>query len=224
MVRRAGRKPRNYPMRIIPIRFVPHFRRWSVYLVLIGLSLFGSSCFTFNPKGSQSSLIILAVTLEKDEPFINEWVEPTFHKVTLFKGEKEISYSRQSGHYYYFQNLSPGQYEIGNVIHLLHKGTGGHGMGNADRPQTIELPFTIEDRLETIVDLEPGALVFMGEIQVKSNITVREPIDTIARFSKSLAAEKRALNHLVRNHSRSGWAALAKERLASLNILSVGEK
>lgn len=185
-------------------------------------TFFINSCFTFNQSGSQSSLIIVSVTLEKDEPFVNEWIEPTFDNVTILKGEREISYSKQAGHYYYFQNLTPGQYEIGNLIHLLNKGNGGNSMVNENMPQSIGLPLTREDRLMTVVDIEPGSIVFLGEIQVKAIIRVKSPMEVYAKLNKSISAEKRAMTYLTRNFPRSSWTALAKDRTNSLNIISIG--
>jgi hypothetical protein len=180
-----------------------------------------SACFTFNPRSSRLSLIIVSATLEKDEPLVNELIDPGFDKVTLFRGEKEITYSEKSGHFYYFQNLPPGQYELGNLIHLLNKGNAGHPIANNHMPQKIEPPLTRDDRMKTIVNVEPGSIHFLGEVQVKANITVKNPVDISASFSKSIEAEKRAMNHLMRNYPRSGWAELAKDRLKSLNVINL---
>jgi hypothetical protein len=200
----------------------PFTRKLTKLTILVFFVFFINSCFTFNQSGSQSSLVIVSVTLEKDEPFINEWMEPTFDNVTIFKGDREISYSKQSGHYYYFQNLTPGQYEIGNLVHLFNKGNGGNSMANDYMPQTIGLPLTREDRLMTVVDIEPGSIVFLGEIQVKTVFRVKSPMEVFAKLNKSISAEKRAMSYLTRNFPRSSWAALAKDRSDSLNIISVG--
>ncbi len=178
-------------------------------------------CFTFNPRNSQRSLIIVSATLEKDEPIVDELFQSHFHNVTLKSGEKEISYTKKSGHYYYFQNLTAGQYELGSLVHYLNRGIAGNPQINRDGLLTLEPPLTQEDRLKTLVNLEPGSVLFLGEIQVKAMIRTREPIQIQATYSKSPEAERRALNHLIRNYPRSGWAELAKDRLKALGTISL---
>lgn len=191
--------------------------------LLLVLVLAIQGCFTFNPSGSRSSLIIVSVMLDKDESLVNEIVEPVFDKVSLYRGNREIIYSKRSGHYYYFQNLLPGQYELGEMVHLIQKGNAGNSFANRDVPNSIRPPLTREDRLKTLVNLEPGSVVFLGEVQVNAVFRVKEDPVITGSFRRSISAEKRAMNHLMRSFPRSGWAALAKERLKSLNVINLGD-
>lgn len=180
---------------------------------------FLTGCYTFNPRSDQMSLIIVSAILEKEEPILDELFQPYFHKVTLRKGEMEMIYSKNSSHYFYFQNLSPGQYELGTVVHYLNRGMGGQMHANQSVPQVIEPPLTKEDRLLTLVNVEPGSVHFLGELLVKVKIQNKEPIQLEGRWNKSVEAERRALNHLIRNFPRSGWSEFAKDRLTLLNQL-----
>jgi hypothetical protein len=168
-------------------------------------------------------MIIVSATLEKDEPLLDEFFDPKFDRVTLRKGEMELVPSESSGHYYYFQNLKPGQYEIGELVHFLLKGNGGNFQGHASNKKSIQPTFSPEERLKTLVDLEPGSVVFLGEIQVRAQIRYTEPTIVESKFTKSVSAERRAMEYLMRNFPRSGWAELAKSRLSTLQSIQISE-
>lgn len=177
------------------------------------------SCYSFNPKSAQSSMIILSAILEKDEPIINEFWEAKFDNVTIRKGDSSISYSEKSDHYFYFTNLTPGQYELGELTHLIQKGNGGNSFASSKSLSSIKPPLTREDRKLTYVNLEPGSVVFMGEIYVKADLKLKGDIEIQAKLNKEISAEKRAIDYFLKNFPRSGWADLLKERKKNLSTI-----
>lgn len=180
-------------------------------------------CITLNQKDTASSLIIVSAILEKDEPILDEFIRPVFDVVTIRRGDREISYSERSEHYYYFQNIPSGQYEIGELKHLIQKGMGGNSFSNVSVSKSISPPLTRDDRNMTIIDVEPGSIVFMGEIEVKANIRAFGPTSIDAKFRKTISAETRAIDYLIRNYPRSQWANIAKDRSKTLNVIKIGE-
>lgn len=179
------------------------------------------SCYTINPKNAQSSMIILSAFLEKDEPFINEFIEPQFDRITIRQGDRNISYSEKSGNYFYFSNLSPGQYEIGEMIHLIQKGNGGNSFGNSKSLSSIEPPLTQNDKSSTYINLEPGTVAFMGEVTVFVDLHIKGSMEIRASLNKDITSEKRAIDYFIKNYPRSGWVDLLKERKQSLNAITI---
>ncbi|WCL49775.1 hypothetical protein [Leptospira sp. GIMC2001] len=190
---------------------------------IFSIILFCFGCSTLSQKDTTSSLIIVSAILEKNEPLVNELIRPVFEVVTIRRGDREISFSERSDHYYYFQNVPAGQYEIGELKHLLQKGMGGNSFSNVSVSKAISPPLTREDRNMTIVDVEPGSIVFMGEIEVNANIRAFAPTDIQAKLRKTITAETRAIDYLIRNYPRSEWANLAKDRSKTLKVIQVGE-
>jgi hypothetical protein len=179
------------------------------------------SCYSINPKNAQSSMIILSAFLEKDEPFINEFIDPQFDSISIRQGDKKISYSEKSGNYFYFTNLSPGQYEIGEMIHLIQKGNGGNSFANSKSLASIEPPLTQNDKSSTYINLEPGSVAFMGEITVFVDLHIKGSMEIKATLNKDITSEKRAIDYFIKNYPRSGWIEPLKERKLSLNAITV---
>ncbi len=103
------------------------FRKFLILSVLFALF---PECSSFSPRNAQSSLIIVQMTIVKDEMLVDELMDPRFQKVTLRKGESVIQFNENSEHYYYFQNLKEGQYEIFDAIHLLNRGASDFSYGS----------------------------------------------------------------------------------------------
>lgn len=196
----------------------PSYKHYLLYLLL---GVFCLGCYSFNPKSAQSSMIILSAILEKDEPIINEFWDAKFDNVTLRKGDVSISYSEKSDHYFYFSNLTPGQYELGELIHLIQKGNGGNAFASTKSLSSIKPPLTREDRMLTYVNLEPGSVVFMGEVYVKADLKLKGDIEIKAKLNKDISAEKRAIDYFLKNFPRSGWAELLKERKKNLSTITI---
>jgi hypothetical protein len=178
-------------------------------------------CSTFGPRNEQSSLIILQMTLQKDELLLDEFVDPRFQKVTLRKGDSTYEYSENSEHYYYFQNLKDGQYEIYDAVHLLNRGASDVSYGSTKQPDKIDIDFDKKEIEPTRLNLEPGSVVFMGTFHIKVNFKFQGEPEIIVKFSKTVEQERAAFDHLYKNYPRNGWGQKAKAR--SKFIQSIGQ-
>lgn len=192
---------------------------WKITTVFLLTFLF-PECSTFNPKNGQSSLIILQLTLTKDEVLLDELAEAKFQKVTIRKGESVFEFSENIGNYYYFQNVKEGQYEVYDAVHLLNRGATEFAFASTKQLTKIEVPFDSETISKTRLDLEPGSVSFMGTIHVIADFKFREDPTIKVKFSKSLEDEREALDTLYKNFPRSGWGQKAKSRLKLLNSIS----
>ncbi|TGL23969.1 hypothetical protein EHQ46_02225 [Leptospira yanagawae] len=186
-------------------------------LILLLVSYLFPECSSFGPKNSQSSLIIVHMTIVKDEMILDELIDPRFQKVTLRKGEKSIEYSESSGHYYYFQNLKEGQYEIFDAIHLLNRGASDFAFGSTKQPNKIDIDFDLDDIRKSRIDLLPGTVVFMGSFHVTVDFKFQEEPKITVRYSKTNEEELAAMDHLYKNYPRSGWGQKAKNRVKLLS-------
>lgn len=186
-------------------------------LILLLVSYLFPECSSFAPKNSQSSLIIVHMTIVKDEMILDELIDPRFQKVTLRKGEKSIEYSESSGHYYYFQNLKEGQYEIFDAIHLLNRGASDFAFGSTKQPNKIDIDFDLDDIRKSRIDLLPGTVVFMGSFHVTVDFKFQEEPKITVRYSKTNEEELAAMDHLYKNYPRSGWGQKAKNRVKLLS-------
>ncbi|TGL65605.1 hypothetical protein [Leptospira jelokensis] len=186
-------------------------------LILLFVTYLFPECSSFGPKNSQSSLIIVHMTIVKDEMILDELIDPRFQKVTLRKGEKSIEYSESSGHYYYFQNLKEGQYEIFDAIHLLNRGASDFAFGSTKQPNKIDIDFELDDIRKSRIDLLPGTVVFMGSFHVTVDFKFQEEPKITVRYSKTNEEELAAMDHLYKNYPRSGWGQKAKNRVKLLS-------
>lgn len=186
-------------------------------LILFLVTYLFPECSSFGPKNSQSSLIIVHMTIVKDEMILDELIDPRFQKVTLRKGEKSIEYSESSEHYYYFQNLKEGQYEIFDAIHLLNRGASDFAFSSTKQPNKIDIDFDIEDIRKSRIDLQPGTVVFMGSFHVTVDFKFQEEPKIKVRYSKTNEEELAAMDHLHKNFPRSGWGQKAKSRVKLLS-------
>lgn len=189
------------------------FRKFLILFVLFALF---PECSSFSPRNAQSSLIILHMTIVKDEMLVDELTDPRFQKVTLRKGESLIQFSENSEHYYYFQNLKEGQYEIFDAIHLLNRGASDFSYGSTKQPNKIDIDFDRKEIESSRVNLEPGSVVFMGSIAVTVNFKFKNEPEILVRYSKTNEEEIAAMDHLYKNYPRSGWGQKAKNRLKLL--------
>ncbi|BDA80537.1 hypothetical protein LPTSP3_g34670 [Leptospira kobayashii] len=186
-------------------------------LILFVLFLLFPECSTFGPRNAQSSLIIVQMTLQKDELLLDELIDPRFQKVTLRKGDFVYEYSENSEHYYYFQNLKEGQYEIYDAVHLLNRGASDFPYGSTKQPSKIDIDFDKKEIESSRLNLEPGTVVFLGTFHVRVTFKFQdEPVITI-RQSKTVEEERLALEHLYKNYPRNAWGQKAKARLKFLN-------
>ncbi|TGM87424.1 hypothetical protein EHQ99_02705 [Leptospira bouyouniensis] len=186
-------------------------------LILFLVTYLFPECSSFGPKNSQSSLIIVHMTIVKDEMILDELIDPRFQKVSLRKGDKSIEYSESSEHYYYFQNLKEGQYEIYDAIHLLNRGASDFAFSSTKQPNKIDIDFDLEDIRKSRVDLQPGTVVFMGSFHVTVDFKFQEEPKIKVRFSKTNEEELAAMDHLHKNFPRSGWGQKAKSRVKLLS-------
>lgn len=189
------------------------FRKFLILFVLFTLF---PECSTFSPKNAQSSLIIVQMTIVKDEMLIDELMDPRFQKVTLRKGDSLFEFKENSEHYYYFQNLKEGQYEIFDAVHLLNRGASDFAFGSTKQPAKISLEFDKKDIDSSRIDLEPSTVVFMGSFHVHVDFKFKNEPEIKIRFSKSNEEERAAMEHLYKNYPRSGWGQKAKNRLKLL--------
>ncbi|MCU0824454.1 MAG: hypothetical protein MUF77_07405 [Leptospira sp.] len=189
------------------------FRKFLILFVLFALF---PECSSFSPRNAQSSLIILHMTIVKDEMLVDELTDPRFQKVTLRTGESLIQFSENSEHYYYFQNLKEGQYEIFDAIHLLNRGASDFSYGSTKQPNKIDIDFDRKEIESSRVNLEPGSVVFMGSIAVTVNFKFKNEPEILVRYSKTNEEEIAAMDHLYKNYPRSGWGQKAKNRLKLL--------
>jgi hypothetical protein len=181
-------------------------------MILFLVSLLLPECSTFGPRNAQSSLIIIQMNLQKDELLLDEFVDPRFQKVTLRKGDSVYEYSENSEHYYYFQNLKPGQYEIYDAVHLLNRGASDFPSGSTKQPMKINIDFDKKEIDSTRLNLEPGTVVFMGTFNVRVNFKFQGEPEIIVKYSKSIEEEQAAFDHLYKNYPRNGWGQKAKAR------------
>ncbi|TGK53205.1 hypothetical protein EHQ10_05545 [Leptospira bouyouniensis] len=186
-------------------------------LILFLVTYLFPECSSFGPKNSQSSLIIVHMTIVKDEMILDELIDPRFQKVSLRKGDKSIEYSESSEHYYYFQNLKEGQYEIYDAIHLLNRGASDFAFSSTKQPNKIDIDFDLEDIRKSRIDLQPGTVVFMGSFHVTVDFKFQEEPKIKVRFSKTNEEELAAMDHLHKNFPRSGWGQKAKSRVKLLS-------
>ncbi|ABZ95683.1 hypothetical protein EHQ92_02935 [Leptospira biflexa] len=187
------------------------------FLILLFVTYLFPECSSFGPKNSQSSLIIIQMTIVKDEMILDELIDPRFQKVTLRKGEKSIEYSESSGHYYYFQNLKEGQYEVYDAIHLLNRGASDFAFSSTKQPNKIDIDFDIDTVRKSRVDLQPGTVIFMGSFHVTVDFKFQEEPKITIRYSKTNEEELAAMDHLHKNFPRSGWGQKAKNRVKLLS-------
>ncbi|TGM55906.1 hypothetical protein EHQ91_13530 [Leptospira biflexa] len=187
------------------------------FLILLFVTYLFPECSSFGPKNSQSSLIIIQMTIVKDEMILDELIDPRFQKVTLRKGEKSIEYSESSGHYYYFQNLKEGQYEVYDAIHLLNRGASDFTFSSTKQPNKIDIDFDIDTVRKSRVDLQPGTVIFMGSFHVTVDFKFQEEPKITIRYSKTNEEELAAMDHLHKNFPRSGWGQKAKNRVKLLS-------
>ncbi|TGL60369.1 hypothetical protein EHQ58_07700 [Leptospira ognonensis] len=190
-------------------------------LILFLVSLLLPECSSFGPKNESSSLIILQVNLVKDELLLDEFVDPRLQKVTLRKGDSTYEYSENSEHYYYFQNLKDGQYEIYDAVHLLNRGGSDTASGSTKQPDKIDIDFDKKAIEATRLNLEPGSVVFMGTFNIKVNFKFQGEPEITVNFSKTVEQEKAAFEHLYKNFPRNGWGQKAKSRAKF--IQSIGQ-
>ncbi|WP_246052289.1 hypothetical protein [Leptospira idonii] len=189
-------------------------------LILWILFLLFPDCSTFGPRNAQSSLIIVQMTLQKDELLLDELIDPRFQKVTLRKGDSVYEYSENTENYYYFQNLKEGQYEIYDAIHLLNRGASDFAYGSTKQPAKIDIDFDRKDIDVSRLNLEPGTVTFLGTFHVKVNFKFQEEPEIKVRFSKTMEEERAAFEHLYKNYPRNGWGQKAKNRLKFINSVS----
>ncbi|PJZ84387.1 hypothetical protein [Leptospira harrisiae] len=186
-------------------------------LILFLITYLFPECSSFGPKNAQSSLIILHMTIVKDEMVLDELIDPRFQKVTLRKGDKSFEYNESSEHYYYFQNLKEGQYEIYDAVHLLNRGASDFAFGSTKQPTKIDIDFDRADIEKSRVDLQPGTVVFMGSFHVTVDFKFQEEPKIAIRYSKSNEEELAAMEHLYKNYPRTGWGQKAKNRVKLLS-------
>lgn len=187
------------------------------FLILFLITYLFPECSSFGPKNSQSSLIIVQMTIVKDEMILDELIDPRFQKVTLRKGENTIEYSESSSQYYYFQNLKEGQYEIDDAVHLLNRGASDFAFSSTKQPNKIDVDFEREEIQKSRVDLQPGTIVFMGSFLVTADFKFKSEPKITVRYSKTNEEELAAMDHLYKNFPRSGWGQKAKNRVKLLS-------
>ncbi|MDF3820750.1 hypothetical protein P3G55_12610 [Leptospira sp. 96542] len=187
------------------------------FLILGVLFYLFPECSSFGPKNAQSSLIIVHMTITKDEMLLDELIDPRFQKVTLRKGDAQFEYKENSEHYYYFQNLKDGQYEIFDAVHLLNRGASDFAFGSTKQPTKIDVDFDREVVTNSRVNLEPGTIVFMGSFHVKVDFKFQTEPEISVKYSKTNEDEREAMDHLYRNFPRTGWGQKAKNRLKLLS-------
>jgi hypothetical protein len=152
------------------------------------------------------------MSLQKDELLLDEFVDPRFQKVTLRKGDSTYEYSENSDHYYYFQNLKDGQYEIYDAVHLLNRGASDFPYGSTKQPEKIDIDFDKKEIDLTKITLEPGSVVFMGTFNIKVNLKFKGDPEIIVKFSKTVEEERAAIDYLYKNYPRNGWGQKAKQK------------
>jgi len=187
----------------------------SLFLLIVSLP----DCNSFNPRNAQSSLIIVHLTLQKDEVFLDEFTDPRFQKVTLQKGDLNFEFSENSENYYFFQNLKEGSYEIYDAVHLLNRGSSDFAFSSTKLDQKIDVDFEPNQVRESRVNLGPGQIIFMGTFNVKAVFSIKEETVVTVNFSKSPDEEKAAYEHLYKNFPRSDWGQKAKSKLKSMGAL-----
>lgn len=187
------------------------------FLILFLITYLFPECSSFGPKNAQSSLIIVHMTIVKDEMVLDELIDPRFQKVTLKKGEKSFEYNESSEHYYYFQNLKEGQYEIYDAVHLLNRGASDFAFGSTKQPTKIDIDFNRSEIEKSRIDLQPGTVVFMGSFHVIVDFKFQEEPKITIRYSKSNEEELAAMDHLYKNFPRTGWGQKAKNRIKLLS-------
>ncbi|MGE8721037.1 hypothetical protein ACO2KH_08745 [Leptospira terpstrae] len=187
------------------------------FLILFLITYLFPECSSFGPKNAQSSLIIVHMTIVKDEMVLDELIDPRFQKVTLKKGEKSFEYNESSEHYYYFQNLKEGQYEIYDAVHLLNRGASDFAFGSTKQPTKIDIDFDRSEIEKSRIDLQPGTVVFMGSFHVIVDFKFQEEPKITIRYSKSNEEELAAMDHLYKNFPRTGWGQKAKNRIKLLS-------
>lgn len=187
------------------------------FLILFLITYLFPDCSSFGPKNAQSSLIIVHMTIVKDEMVLDELIDPRFQKVTLKKGEKSFEYNESSEHYYYFQNLKEGQYEIYDAVHLLNRGASDFAFGSTKQPTKIDIDFDRSEIEKSRIDLQPGTVVFMGSFHVIVDFKFQEEPKITIRYSKSNEEELAAMDHLYKNFPRTGWGQKAKNRIKLLS-------
>ncbi|EMY62607.1 hypothetical protein [Leptospira terpstrae] len=187
------------------------------FLILFLITYLFPDCSSFGPKNAQSSLIIVHMTIVKDEMVLDELIDPRFQKVTLKKGEKSFEYNESSEHYYYFQNLKEGQYEIYDAVHLLNRGASDFSFGSTKQPTKIDIDFDRSEIEKSRIDLQPGTVVFMGSFHVIVDFKFQEEPKITIRYSKSNEEELAAMDHLYKNFPRTGWGQKAKNRIKLLS-------
>lgn len=190
------------------------------FLILFLITYLFPECSSFGPKNAQSSLIIVHMTIVKDEMVLDELIDPRFQKVTLKKGEKSFEYNESSEHYYYFQNLKEGQYEIYDAVHLLNRGASDFAFGSTKQPTKIDIDFDRSEIEKSRIDLQPGTVVFMGSFHVIVDFKFQEEPKITIRYSKSNEEELAAMDHLYKNFPRTGWGQKAKNRIKLLSSFS----
>jgi hypothetical protein len=188
-------------------------------LIIFFVFLLLPDCSTFGPRNESSSLIIIQMNLQKDELMLDEFVDPRFQKVTLRKGDSTYEYSENSNHYYYFQNLKDGQYEVYDAVHLLNRGGSDIATGSTKQPDKIDIDFEKKDIESTRINLEPGNVVFMGTFNIRVNFKFQGEPEITVKFSKTFEQEKAAFEHLYKNYPRNGWGQKAKERAKFIQSL-----
>ena len=171
-------------------------------LILFFAMLLLPECSTFGPKNAQSSLIIVQMTLQKDELLLDEFLDPRFQKVTLRKGDSTYEYSENSEHYYYFQNLKEGQYEIYDAVHLLNRGASDFSYGSTKQASKVDIDFDKKDIESSRLNLEPGTVVFMGTIHVRVNFKFQGEPEIKIKFSKTIEEESAAFDYLYKNYPK----------------------
>lgn len=186
-------------------------------MILFLITYLFPECSSFGPKNAQSSLIIAHMTIVKDEMVLDELIDPRFQKVTLKKGDKTFEYNESSEHYYYFQNLKEGQYEIHDAVHLLNRGASDFAFGSTKQPTKIDIDFDRKDIEKSRVDLQPGTVVFLGSFHVTVDFKFQEEPKITIRYSKSNEEELAAMDHLYKNFPRTGWGQKAKNRIKLLS-------
>ncbi|GBF51449.1 hypothetical protein LPTSP4_29860 [Leptospira ryugenii] len=204
---------KNHPMKFFFSNLIVKFA--SIFLVFMILP----ECSTFGPRNNQSSLIILQMTLQKDELLLDELIDPRFQKVTLRKGDSTYEFSENSGDYYYFQNLKEGQYEVYDAVHLLNRGASDFPYGSTKQTPKIDIDFDKKDIEATRLELKPGTVVFMGTFHVKVNFKYNAEPEIKMVFSKNLEDEEAAYDYLYKNYPKNGWGQKAKTRAKFLQSI-----
>ncbi len=187
--------------------------------ILFCVSLLLPDCSTFGPKNESSSLIIIQMNLQKDELLLDEFVDPRFQKVTLRKGDSTYEYSENSAHYYYFQNLKDGQYEIYDAVHLLNRGGSDIAVESTKQLDKIDIDFEKKDIEATRINLQPGSVVFMGTFHINVNFKFQNDPEIKVIFTKTAEQERAAFEYLYKNYPKNGWGQKAKSRAKFLESI-----